>query len=227
MRRVKQLMGMPISIDIPEAKDDIAFVAAFKRLSAIDERFSAYKPNSELCRFQRGEIPAADLSAEMKQVIKACTAAKKMTNGYFSAYFSDKFNPTGYVKGWAIAEAGKIIEKQGYGTYCISAGGDILARSNSGKVWNIGIQDPQNRHKIFNTLSIANGAVATSGNYERGAHIINPKTKKLASSYLSVTISGPDIIMTDVLATAAFAAGDKAIALLKKFKKYKAILVRS
>ena len=54
-------------------------------------------------------------------------------------------------------------------------------------------------------LSISNGGVATSGNYERGMHIINPKTKKPADELLSVTVTGPDIIKADVLATACFA----------------------
>ena len=216
---------MPISMDIPKAKDDEVFAAAFKRLSAIDERLSAYKPNSELCRFQRGEIPAADLSAEMQQVIKACAAAEKLTNGYFSAYFSDKFNPTGYVKGWAIAEAGKVIEKLGFTTYCIGAGGDILARSSGDKTWSIGIQDPTNPQKILNMLSITNGAVATSGNYERGAHIINPKTKKPADELLSLTVIGPDIIKADILATAAFAMGKTGADFVNSQSGYQALAV--
>ena len=271
---------MPISIDIPEAKDDTPFNAAFKRLRAIDERFSSYKPSSELCRFQRGEIPAADLSAEMKQVIKACTAAKKMTNGYFSAYYGSPvshldavqgskeerasrtdaygervtdaadtamrqkpagvtgsagqqgeavrtrwFDPTGYVKGWAIAEAGQVIEKLGFKTYCIGAGGDILARSVGEKTWNIGIQDPSNPGKILNMLSITNGAVATSGNYERGAHIINPKTKKPANELLSLSITGPDIITADVLATAGFAMGKTGVDFVNSQSGYKALAV--
>jgi thiamine biosynthesis lipoprotein ApbE len=93
------------------------------------------------------------------------------------------------------------------------------------KICQIGIQDPKNKTKILNKLSITNGAVATSGNYERGTHIINPKTKKPASELLSVTVSGPDIIKADILATACFAMGSKAAQFMKSQKGYQAIIL--
>ena len=209
MRRVEQIMGLPISIDIPDCDDETVFEAAFGRLKEIDERFSTYKPDSEVSKFAAGKIAGTDMSDELKEVIEACREAQKMTDGYFSAWSAGAFDPSGYVKGWAIAEAGKVIEGKGFKTYCIGAGGDILARSSSDKVWNIGIQDPYDKTKILNKLSISNGAVCTSGNYERGAHIINPKTNQPARELSSVTVMGPDIIWADVLATAIFAMGAK------------------
>jgi FAD:protein FMN transferase len=222
MRQVEQIMGMPITVDIPGCDNGQVFKNTYGRLREIDRRFSPYKKNSELSKYQRGELSDDDLSAEFKKIMSACKAAEEQTDGYFSAYFSGAYNPTGYVKGWAIAEAAKIICKDGFKTYCISAGGDILARSDSDKVWNIGIQDPKNKKGIVNKLSIKNGAVATSGNYERGDHIINPKTGKHAGTYLSLSVTGADIIKSDVLATACFAAGN--IDLINKFKGYKALV---
>jgi thiamine biosynthesis lipoprotein len=217
-------MGMPITLDIPYCEDTSVFQGAIARFREIDQRFSAYKVDSELSKYRRGDLSATELSAEFKKIMSLCKYAENETNGYFSAYFSGKYDPTGYVKGWAIAEAGKIIEKAGYKTYCIGAGGDILARSNSDKVWNIGIQDPKDKQKIVNKLSIKNGAIATSGNYERGMHIINPKTGKAAGKYLSVSIYGPDIIMADILATSVFAADNSM--LLKKYPDYQSFIVK-
>ena len=225
MRRVEFIMGLPISIDIPAARTEAPFIAAFRCLEAIDNRFSPYKPASELSKFRRGEIKESDLSREMKRVIRACKQAEKYTDGYFSAHFEGKFNPTGYVKGYGIKEAWKAIEKAGYKTYCIGAGGDILARSNSAKTWNIGIQDPRNKSKILNTLSVSNGAVATSGTYERGKHIINPKTGRPANELLSLTVTGPDIIKADVLATACFVMGLACVEFIKKQPGYEVIIV--
>ncbi|MGH7157197.1 MAG: FAD:protein FMN transferase [Candidatus Saccharimonadales bacterium] len=225
MRQVRQLMGMPITIDIPEATDGVVFDKAFERLEQIDNRFSTYKPKSEVSRFARGEIKESDLSAELTEVIKACRQAEKWIDGYFSAWAAGVFDPSGYVKGWAIGEAGNVIEGEGFGTYCISAGGDILASSNSGKKWNIGIQDPRHKGKILNKISISNGVVCTSGNYERGPHIINPKTKQPADELLSVTITGPDITTADILATACFAMGPKAADFMKSQKNYQAIII--
>jgi thiamine biosynthesis lipoprotein len=205
MRQVAQIMGMPIAVDIPGCSDMDVFRQAFERLQEIDNRYSTYKAGSELSRFQRGEINEPDLSAEFKKIIKQCQAYEKLTEGYFSAYFSGIFDPTGLIKGWALARAGKIIENSGYKTYCIGAGGDIIARSDTDKIWNIGIQHPERKSKIIDKIAAKNVAVATSGNYERGKHIVNPKTGKLADKLLSVSVIGPDIILADVLATAIFA----------------------
>jgi thiamine biosynthesis lipoprotein len=217
-------MGMPISIDIPDCSDTSVFELAFERLRQIDERFSTYKPDSEVSQYAVSQIDDKRISSELKQVIKACRHAEAETDGYFSAWAAGEFDPSGYVKGWAVAEAGKTIENSGYKTYCIGAGGDILARGNQN--WSIGIQDPRDKFKILNTLSISNGAVCTSGSYERGAHIINPKTRKPAKELLSVTITGPDIIQADILATAVFAAGKaEGLKLLKRQEGYQAIIV--
>ena len=225
MRQVRQIMGMPITVDIPKCTETKVFEAVFTRFHEADARFSTYKKNSEVAKYRDGKISEINLSRELKFVIAECQAAQQWTNGYFSVWASGVFDPSGFVKGWAIAEAGKIIEDHGYHTYCISAGGDILAKSNSDKTWQIGIQDPLNEGKILNKLSISNGAVATSGNYERGTHIINPKTGRTADELLSVTIAGPDIIKADILATACFAMGGKAIDFMKKQQDYQAIII--
>jgi thiamine biosynthesis lipoprotein len=227
MRQVAQIMGMPITVDIPDCSVSGVFYSVFKRLREIDERYSTYKTGSELSRFQRGELEERDLSAEFKKIIKRCQKFEKLTDGYFSAYFSGKFDPTGYVKGWAVAEAGNVIEKAGYKTYCIGAGGDILARSNTDKTWSIGIRDPKDKFKIIDNVAAKNVAVATSGSYERGQHIINPKTGKFSSKLLSVSVIGQDIITADVLATAVFAKGSYEKTGLKYFSGYKVLVISS
>lgn len=225
MRQVDHVMGMPVSIDIPLCGDQMVFKATFDLLREIDKQFSLFKESSELTRYNKGELKENELSSDMKAVIKACKDWQRRTGGYFSAWYAAKFDPSGYVKGWAIKKAGEIVKKQGYGTFCIGAGGDILAQSNSDKVWNIGIQNPTDKSKILDVLGISNGALATSGNYERGKHIINPKTGKPANELLSVTVIGPDIITADVLATAAFAMGEKNHNFMKSYRAYKTVII--
>jgi hypothetical protein len=50
-------------------------------------------------------------------------------------------------------------------------------------------------------------AVATSGEYERGRHILDPRTGEPPSGLLSVTVVGPDLATADAYATAIFAMG--------------------
>jgi thiamine biosynthesis lipoprotein len=225
MRRVEQIMGMPITVDIADCRRREVLDKVFDRFRQIDAGFSTYKPESEVSRYRNGEIAESELSAELKGVIAACKKAESRTEGYFSAWAAGTFDPSGYVKGWAIAEAGEIIEGHGYRTYCINAAGDILARSAGARKWEIGIQDPAEPSKILNKLSISNEAVATSGSYERGQHIYNPKTGKPAGELLSVSVRGPDIIWADVLATALFAMGGKAESFIKTQPGYGALLV--
>jgi thiamine biosynthesis lipoprotein len=220
MRKVEQIMGMPISVDILFCDDEKVFDSVYEYFTHIDQHFSPYKKDSELSRYQRKELPDKELSQEFKNVIKACKEAEIMTDGYFSANYSAVFDPSGYVKGYAIAEAGKLIQEQGYKTYCIGAGGDILARSESEKIWNIGLQDPHNKQNILNTISEKNIAVATSGTYERGDHIYNPKTQEPAVKFLSVSVVGPDIITADILATAIFSGGAEDLAEKRSYKVF-------
>ena len=225
MRTNRLIMGTGVSIDIPDAAPPI-FEKTFERLEEIDAKFSTYKPESEVSRYGRSEIAEEDLSRELKAVIKACKAAEKATQGYFSAWAAKSFDPSGYVKGWAISEAAKIIKRAGHRTFCIGIGGDILAASNSDKIWNIGIQDPADKSKILNKLSIKNGAIVTSGTSVRGLHIINPKTGRPADSILSMTVVGPDIIDADVLATAAFVQGESGLNFIAgDAKSYEALVV--
>ena len=217
-------MGTGITLDIPAADDEIVFNKVFGLLGDIDNRFSTYKEASEVSRFARGELSRWRLSRDLKKVIKACKAAEAATDGAFSAWASGKFDPSGYVKGWALDRCAKLIKRLGYKTFCISAGGDIVAAGD--KEWSIGIQDPSAKSRIIQVIKAKNIALATSGNYERGEHIIIPKSKKPATTLKSVTVVGPNIISADVLATAAFVLGDFAVNFIGgQAKGYEALIV--
>lgn len=220
-------MGMPITVDIPDCTDESVFEDVFDLLRKVDTRFSPFKKDSELSRYQRGGVTDQKLSSDMKSVIKACKDAEKITKGYFSAWYGDEFDPSGYVKGCAIKKAGDLLKKNGYKTFCIGAGGDILAASSDKKIWHIGLQNPVDKNSIITQVDLKNGAVATSGRYERGDHIINPKDGKPAQELLSISVVGPDIITADVLATAAFVMGEKGIKFIEKSSEYEVLAVNA
>ena len=60
-------------------------------------------------------------------------------------------------------------------------------------------------------LEVSDRAVATSGDYERGDHVRDPRTGRAASGLRSVTIVGPRLAFTDAYATAVFAMGLKGL----------------
>ncbi len=200
-------MGMPISVDVPACATDTIFDECFSRLHEIDSIFSTYHPNTEVSRYRSGSLKLQNTSKDFMKVMGACKEIESNTRGYFSAWYGGTYDPSGYVKGWSIEQVATLLRQHKLQTFYINAGGDVLVSSNSSKTWNIGIADPQNRMQTIGVISLRNGAIATSGTYEKGAHIINPKTASKATEVLSVTVCGPDIIRADILATTVCAMG--------------------
>jgi thiamine biosynthesis lipoprotein len=74
-------------------------------------------------------------------------------------------------------------------------------------------------------LSVTGGAVATSGTYERGLHVINPFSREPATELIAVTVVGPELISADAYATAAFAMGAAAPRWLESLGGYEALVI--
>jgi thiamine biosynthesis lipoprotein len=111
------------------------------------------------------------------------------------------------VKGLAIDLAARELD--GYEGACVEAGGDIYARGTNadGEPWHIGIQDPRDEARLARTLRIRDAAVCTSGDYERGAHVLDGRTGRARGDLASVTVVAPTAMAADGLSTAAMALG--------------------
>lgn len=179
----------------------------------VDEVFSTYKDNSEVSRLRRGEIEISDSRAELQEVWELCAVAKEITEGSFDPWCVEGgFDPSGYVKGWASDKAIAILKKHGATSIQINAAGDLsLAGGNivDGELgpWKIGIRHPEKAHTVVKVFDIWDGAVATSGTYERGAHIKDPHTGLIAIGARSASVLGPDGGLADSLATALVVSG--------------------
>jgi thiamine biosynthesis lipoprotein len=68
-------------------------------------------------------------------------------------------------------------------------------------------------------------AVATSGVYEDGPHVIDPRQGKLARGLRSVTVVGPDLGTADAYATAAMAMGRNGLHWLARLSGYTCAVV--
>jgi thiamine biosynthesis lipoprotein len=212
---VEQIMGMPISVlargdasRSPEA--DRAVGALFRELVGVDAVFSLYKPDSDASRLARGEIGWDDCHADVRVVADRCARAKELTGGLFDAVTPDgTWDPSGLVKGWAAERAARQLAEVPV-DWCLNAGGDVIVVSPSGEEFTVGIQDPRDVRRLAAAVPCATGAVATSGTAARGAHLYDPRNgSRAASSWLSISVLGPSLETADVLATAAFVAGDR------------------
>jgi len=119
------------------------------------------------------------------------------------------------VKGLAIDMAAHELEP--FTDFSIDAGGDLYlgGRNPEGERWRVGIRHPRRDDAVFYELSASNQAVCTSGDYERGGHILDPCTGTPANSAASVTVIASNAMLADALSTAAFVLGPvEGIALL-------------
>jgi thiamine biosynthesis lipoprotein len=135
---------------------------------------------------------------------------KELTEGAFDPWaVAGGFDPSGLVKGWAADNCAEILLAAGAEHIQVNAAGDLALRGGftPEQPWSIGVVNPDNRLEILQTFEISDGAIATSGTFERGAHINDPHTGMIAIGAKSATVIGPIGAIADALATALMVAG--------------------
>lgn len=120
-------------------------------------------------------------------------------------------------KGYAADKAKQLLMEKGVVAGIINASGDMntWGKQPDGTDWMVAITNPMNKDNAFGILPLKQGAVVTSGDYEkfvefdgiRYGHIINPKTGYPATGIISVTIFAASAELADALATAVFVLG--------------------
>ena len=188
-------------------------------LYEVDVVFSTYKDQSQVSRLRRGEIKIVDCTPDLQEVWQLCHEAKLLSDGYFDPWCVEGgFDPSGYVKGWASDRAISMMKADGVEHIQINSAGDLsLAGGHEpGKSWSIGIRHPEDAQTIVKVFDITDGAIATSGTYERGSHIKDPHTGLIALGARSATVYGPNGGVADALATALIVAGKDGAYLFQK-----------
>jgi thiamine biosynthesis lipoprotein len=209
--RVEQVMGMPIVVDVRDEVGEEPVDDLFTWFRLVDSVFSTYKADSDICRLNRGEIGLDQAHPEVRPVLERCEQLRLETRGYFDATAAAEagVDPSGLVKGWSVERGVGILERAGAANFAVSAGGDIVVRGGAlpEAAWRIGVEHPTRRDAVAAVLELSDTAVATSGVYARGDHVVDPHTSRPPEGVLSVTVVGPDLGAADAYATAAFAMG--------------------
>jgi FAD:protein FMN transferase len=141
----------------------------------------------------------------------------------------------GIAKGYAIDRAVAILTEQGVDHAYVSLGGDSHVMGQRGdRLWQVGIRHPRQDDSIAITLPLTDGAVSTSGDYERFFlrdgepvhHILNPRTGKPASDVTSVTVLAPHSVDADALSTTVFVLGvEKGLTLINRLADTSVIII--
>lgn len=205
------MMGTTVSIDVRDA-----FVAvdvlqqAVETLGEIDARFSTYRSDSEISRLDRGEVSVGEVHGDVRDVLAACSRLQSESGGAFDAWLGGHLDPSGYVKGWAAERAADVLRAAGARNFALNLGGDVICSGERapGEPWRVGIRHPDDPMSMLLVLAVRDGAVATSGLYERGGHVTDARSGAVADAWRSITVVGPDLTTADAMATAALARGD-------------------
>jgi thiamine biosynthesis lipoprotein len=139
-------------------------------------------------------------------------------------------------KGYAADKAKQLLLKNGVSAGIINASGDMntWGKQPDGTAWKVAITNPMNKDKAFALLPITEGAVVTSGDYEkfvnfngkRYAHIIDPRSGYPASGIISATVFAPKAELADALATSIFVMGiDAGIDRINQLPKIECIII--
>ncbi len=124
-------------------------------------------------------------------------------------------------KGLAVDLA--LRELEGFPGAVVEAGGDLAVRGRNaeGRPWRIGVRHPREQGALCCVLGLEDGAVCTSGDYERRApqggasHIVDPRGPSDPCA-ISCTVVAPGAMVADALGTAAMVLGpDRALSWLE------------
>ena len=225
-------MGTMVSIDVrpgsvPRQEVFLALAAAKRVLHQVDAVFSTWKKDSPLSRLRRGEVELAETPPDVAEVLERCNEAKRLSAGWFDPWaMPGGVDPTGLVKGWAADRALQVIAATGVQGVMVGAGGDVVFRGEPepGRPWRIGVQNPFDRGSIVAVVE-APGAVATSGTYERGDHVLDPHTGRPATAAASATVTGTELDVTDALATGLLACGPPGLSHFEQLAGYEAMVI--
>jgi thiamine biosynthesis lipoprotein len=213
---------------VPETAARAALAGACDVLHRCDALFSTWDGASPVSRFRRGEATLGQLPPEFHEVLEECRAARQASDGWFDPWaMPGGFDPTGLVKGWATERALGVLREAGVPGALINGGGDVAAFGSpaTGQRWRVGIRHPWRPDALAGIVE-ATAAVATSGCYERGPHLIDPRTGQPANRAASATVTGPRLTLADALATGVAVGGDEALPAVSRLAGYAAYLIR-
>ena len=153
-----------------------------------------------------------------------------------------EFDFSAITKGFGCDEVGRMLERNGCKNYMVEIGGEIALRgaNRHGENWRIMVDAPVENdsavvHERLTVVALTDCGIATSGNYRnyrdtnrgRIGHTINPLTcHPVKSRTLSATVTAPDAMTADALATACMAMDvDKAMEMIERREATAAMIV--
>ncbi len=240
VERRRQLMGALCHITAYGPGAAAAATAAFDEIARWEKVLSVHRADSEVAALnqtQAGEEFAA--SPELGRAVAASLAVARRSRGFFDptvlpalregpaalarvGWRHVGFEPStrrvrflkagmgldfgGIGKGIALDAAARVLRERGAASSRLNFGGQILA-----------LGAPPGRHgwevRIpgHGLLEVSGASVSTSGDSERGGHIVDPRTGRAVTGRPPVTVVSMSAGEADAWSTALYAGADPAL----------------
>ena len=187
--------------------------------SSLAAKLNAWNPDSELSRLTTTNGWRTVVSPEVRPCYETAFRLMEESGGAFNPLLAARLREKGFTRRAALLDLGAIAK--GFAVDCAFAA--LLKKSDQfsdllidlggnlrvcGGTWKVGVRSPLGTG-FCATVELRPGeALATSGTYERGNHILDGCTGETAASGVAaVTVLAPTAMLADGLSTALFVLG--------------------
>ena len=226
-------MGTVVTMDLYLLEDydrdtvQLRIDRAVADLHEVDNVFSTWQPTSAISRVRCGALDLAAAPAVLIEVLAACASIREASWGWFDPWaMPGGVDPSGYVKGWAAQRAAMLLDGPATSGVLVNAAGDVfvLGAPTTATSFRVGVVNPFSPNTLALVVEV-DAAVATSGTYERGDHLIDPGSGAPRADVASATVTGPDAGVADALATALAVGGTSVLPAIDELDNYEGLTI--
>lgn len=202
--RKENVLGTSLELQVAGPGAEEAFAACLAEVERLRAILSTYDESSAVSRWQQGggADPAPPVVAHL---LTHYAKWEQRTGGAIRSTLNGRLDINALGKSYIVERAISAAAKAAPSTYALllNIGGDIAVRNGN---WDVDVCDPARWHDnalALTTLRLNEGAVATSGGYQRGAdHLRDPRTGQTAAGAASATVIARDAVTANALSTA-------------------------
>ena len=178
--------------------------AALNEIMRLNAILNTRDSSSEISRL--GESASLRRSRDLDEMFAAYDYWERKTGGLLSIRPSGPDSPRNvdalgkaYILDRAVAAARYAAPAMD--GLLLNIGGDIVAWGNSQEIHIADPCSPQDNALPIAKIDLRNAAIATSGTYARGAHLLDARTGRPAPQGVSASVIAPNAVIANALAT--------------------------
>jgi thiamine biosynthesis lipoprotein len=174
--------------------------------------------------FRKPRVPGPDELAPLLALVD-WAAVRREDGAVFLPRAGMEIDFGGFGKEYAADRACAILQQRGVRHGYVNLGGDMrfIGPQPDGRPWSIGIQDPRKADGVVASIAVSQGALTTSGDYERCfdldgkryCHVLDPRTGMPVSHWRSVSVLAPLAALGGSVSTIAMLKEADALAFLE------------